>query len=278
MSLSIARNHGLLGLSDELAALEFPDKDGRVDVQTECHVKLFPTSSLSSTRDSGFDELFWCRNRLLWSSHGRERVRIETSKYVVDATLCPMLEDDASVPVLCVAEQTLLTIYTVEGDIYHHTLPYPVKSLWSTPGALVVEHHGNKPAHVVQNCITGAERLKAITSSDASIPFESWESQTVHFLSAESPYALSCSGSVFHIWCLKSFPEGVLMSREPRESKGAFDAGPSFPRTASPHTAPAPPTRSKIRSPEGNIQRGIFSNFLSSGFPGTVSTVAQQQV
>ena len=54
MSLSIARNHGLLGLSDELAALEFPDKDGRVDVQTECHVKLFPTSSLSSARDSGF--------------------------------------------------------------------------------------------------------------------------------------------------------------------------------------------------------------------------------
>ena len=176
MSLSITRNHGFLGLSDEQAALEFPDKDGRVDIQNECHVKLFPTSSLSSARDSGFEELFWCRNRLLWSSHGRERVRIETGKHVMDATLCPMLEDDASVPVLCVAEQTLLTIYTAEGDIHHHTLPHPVKRLWPTPGALIVEHHGNKPAHVVQNCITGVERLKAITSRDANVPLESWES------------------------------------------------------------------------------------------------------
>lgn len=276
MSLSITRNHGLLGLSDEQAALEFPDKDGRVDVQTECHVKLFPTSSLSSVRDTGFEELFWCRNRLLWSSHGRERVRIETSKHVLDATLCPMLEDDASVPVLCVAEQTLLTIYTAEGDIHHHTLPYPVKRLWPTPGALIVEHHENKPAHVVQNCITGVERLKAITSRDASIPLESWESQTVHFLSAESPYALTSSNSVLHIWCLKAFPEGVLKSREPRQSRSGFGTGHSLPR--SPFSAPAPPTRSKVRTPDGNIQREIFSNFLSSGYPGTVSTVAPQQV
>lgn len=278
MSLSITRNHGFLGLSDEQAALEFPDKDGRVDIQNECHVKMFPTSSLSSARDSGFEELFWCRNRLLWSSHGRERVRIETGKHVMDATLCPMLEDDASVPVLCVAEQTLLTIYTAEGDIHHHTLPHPVKRLWPTPGALIVEHHGNKPAHVVQNCITGVERLKAITSRDANVPLESWESQTVHFLSAESPFALTSSNSVFRIWCLKAFPEGVLKSREQRQTKTGFETGRSIPRSANPFTAPAPPTRSKVRTPKGNIQREIFSNFLSSGYPGTVSTVAPQQV
>jgi hypothetical protein len=275
MSLSIARNHGLLGLSDELAALEFPVKEGRVDIQTECQVKLFPTSSLSSARDGGFEELFWCRNRLLWSSHGRERVRIETSKHVMDATLCPMLEDDASVPVLCVAEQTLLTIYTAEGGIHHHTLPYPVKRLWPTPGALIVEHHEHHPAHVVQNCITGVERLKAITSRDSIVPLESWESQTVHFLSADSPHALTSRNSVFRIWCLKAFPEGVLKSREPRQSRSGFESGRSMPRTA---PTPTLPTRSKVRTPDGNIQREIFSNFLSSGYPGSVSTIAPQQV
>ena len=141
-----------------------------------------------------------------------------------------------------------------------------------------MEHHENKPAHVVQNCITGVERLKAITSRDANIPLESWESQTVHFLSAGSPYALTSSDSVVRVWCLKAFPEGVLKSREPQQSKSGFETGRSMPRSAGMFTAPAPPTRSKVRTPEGNIQQEIFSNFLSSGYPGTVSTVAPQQV
>lgn len=279
MSVAVTRSHYFLGLSDELSALEFPDKEGKVDVQAECSVKLFPSRSLSSVRDSGYEELFSCRNRLLWSSCGRERVRIETNKHIVDSTLCPMVEDDASVPVLCVAEQTVLTIYTAEGDIHHHTLPSPVKRLWPTPAGLVVEHHNGKPAHIVQNCITGVERLNAITNRDVSTPLQSWESQTVHFMSADSAYALTSNADAraFQIWCLKAFPEGVLKRVEPHGHRPPSARAQGLQR--SPYTPTTPMSRrSRIRTPDGDIQPFIFSNFCSQSFPGTASTAGPQQV
>jgi Anaphase-promoting complex subunit 1 len=279
MSVAVTRNNYFLGLADEVAALEFPDKEGKVDVQAECAVKLFPSRSLSSARDAGYEELFSCRNRVLWSSFGRERVRIETNKHIVDSTLCPMVEDDASVPVLCVAEQTVLTIYTAEGGVHHHSLPSPVKRLWPTPAGLVVEHHSSKPAHLVQNCITGVERLKAISNRELSCPINSWESQTVHFMSADSAYALTAHADArtFQVWCLKAFPEGVLKCVEPQWHRPPSATPNGLQR--SPCTPATPVSRqSRVRTPDGNIQSFIFSNFCSQTFPGTASTTGPQQV
>eukprot|EP00892_Ulva_mutabilis_P003696 jgi/Ulvmu1/1699/UM116_0012.1 len=280
MSITVTRNHQFLGLCDELAAQHFPDKDGPLDIQSECSVKLLTRGSMSSTSDSGCEEIFMCRNRLVWSCHGRERMRVESFKYIADAVLCAMVEDDASVNVLCVAEATTLSIYGTEGDIHQHTLQRPVKRLWPTPAGLIVEC-GNVVASdgffLIQNSITGLEEVKTVTN-DPLAPYCGWGGGRVLFLSPESPLAVimrpatSASGQVIQIWCLKAFPEGALLGKQNISTsiKGtsALDA----------HACtPARSSRSRVRTPDDHIDPSIFSQFLSH-VPGTGSTIGAGKV
>lgn len=277
MSTTITRNHCFLGLSDELAAQHFPDKDGPLDIPSECSVKLVARGSLSSSRDSGYEEIFTCRNRLVWSSHGRVRMRVEGSKCIADAALCPMIEDDASVHLLCMAEPTTLSIYGTEGDIHQHTLPSPVKRLWPTPAGLVVELADMKPAYLIQNSITGLEEITAITSPDAPGPAYAWDKDPILFLSPESPFAVTTrhNGRILRVWCLKAYPEGALPDKQ--SSSGA-PGGKPFADMHSHTPASIYSNRSRVRTPDDHIHPSIFSPFRSQTLPGTGSTIGVGKV
>lgn len=276
MSITLTRNHCFLGLSDELAAQHFPDKDGPLDIQSECAVRLLARGSMSSSRDSGYDEIFTCRNRLVWSSHGRERMRVESSKCIVDAVLCAMVEDDASVSVLCVAEPTVLSIYGTEGDIHQHTLPSPVKRLWPTPAGLVVELAGHKPAHLIQNSITGLEEVTALTYSDPTAPLTAWQDQSVLFLSPDWPWAVTTShqGRMVRIWCLKAFTGAASLGTQ--NCTTSIGAKFSFDQiTQTPASVRS--SRSRVRTTNDHIDPFIFSQFRSQ-MPCTASTIGAGKV
>jgi hypothetical protein len=275
MSLSVTCNHYFAGLSDELAGLQFSDKDGPVDVATECRIKLVSRGSLSSPHDDGRDELFTCRNRLLWSSKARERMRVETTKEIVDVELCSMVEDLDGEPLLCVAEPALLSIYSVEGDIHQHTVPSVVKRLWSSPAGLVVEGGAGKAVHIILNSINGLEKIKTLTSTDKRVSNDAWEDQIIHFVSTDTPCAVTANESAteYKVWCLKAFPEGSIIDQhaEPMEARNALPYNTATPPTTS-------STTSRIRTPKDHIQPFIFSPFRSGTFPGTGSTIANERV
>lgn len=271
MSTTITRNHCFLGLSDELAAKHFPYKDGPPDIQSECAVKFVARPSLSSSGESGYEEIFTCRNRLVWSCHGRVRLRVEASKCITDAALCPMIEEDSAVHLLCVAEPTTLSIYGTEGDIHQHTLPSPVKRLWPTPAGLVVELTDLKPAYLIQNSITGIEELTAVTSYDMTAQAYAWDQDDILFLCADSPLAVTTrhKGRVLRFWCLKAFPEGSLPDKHNSSLK---TTGKPY-AEANVHTPGSTySNRSRLRTPDGHIHPFIFSQFRSQTGLGTGST------
>lgn len=273
MSTTITRNHCFLGLTDELAAQHFPDKDGPLDIPTECAVKLVARGSLSSSRDSGYEEIFTCRNRLVWSSHGRVRMRVEASKCIADAALCPMVQDDASVHLLCVAEPTTLSIYGTEGDVHQHTVPGPVKRLWPTPAGLVVELADAKPSYLIQNSITGLEEITCITANDLGTPACAWGEDPILFLSPDSPMAVTKGryDRLIRIWCLKAFPEGAL----PDKLSATTARGKPYADSQAQTPGSVYSNRSRVRTPDDHIHPLIFSPFRS---PGTGSTTAEGKV
>ena len=275
----VRSRHFCLGLSDELAVRNRDklNNEADVDISAEARVKLYAHLTLSSARDHGCDQLFFCRKHLIWSTENRERLRFEASGPIADAELC-ILAEESSAAVLCVSEPGLLSMYTTDGDLHEHTLKHPVRSLWATPAGLLVEGFEGVAAQLATHAIGGPQPVRAIkcdqiASAREGVPY-AWQDERILFAHPSTPVAVTSDAAVsaFRIWCLKAYPEGDAADVAPASRRTPTNA------TGTPAMPPsAMSSRSRVRTPEGHIQAHVYTAYRS-GDPGTASTWGNTKV
>ena len=276
MSVLLNERHFFLGLSDELATISRGKAESDTpDISLEARVKLYPRQALSTLREHGSDQLFFCRKHLVWSTEHRERVRFEASGPIVDAELCPFAEEPAD-QVLCVAEPGLLSMYSTDGDLHEHSLKSPVRALWPTPIGIIVEGFEGVPAQLATHMISGLQPLRTMNADrggNAAAGAATWAADRILFAHASTPIVVTSDEAIsnLRIWCLKSFPEGTL-----RSVAGMLPQ--DLPATATPVMPPsAVSSKSRVRTPDDHIQAHVFTAFRSAE-QRTASTWVQEQV